>query len=141
VWKQVLPFPQTHLVLKGEKQSASQNQQSGDRQAVPSLLQKSSALSGFVCENELLIKQKARSLLEAMLQLKQPKREGGKYPKPSEKAHGVTGRNRSSTGDPHGAASSAPERGLLGRRNGMRAHVVFNQPTHLHCSWEVDRGF
>lgn len=57
---------------------------------MPSLFQKASswvALSVFVCANELLKKKKAHSLLEAMLRLKQARREGGKYPKTHERGN------------------------------------------------------
>lgn len=54
---------------------------------MPGLFQKVSLCvvqSVSVCANELLKKKKAHSLLEAMLRLKLPKREGGKYPQMAE---------------------------------------------------------
>lgn len=60
---------------------------------MPGLFQKASLCvvqSVSVCANELLKKKRAHSLLEAVLRLKQPKREGGKYPQMSETVQGIT---------------------------------------------------
>lgn len=107
---------------------------------MPSLFQKALlcvALSGFVCANVLLRKKKAHSLSEAVLRLKQPKRERGKCPKMAEAVHGVSHLQGMSTEPTAGGEGFAwgSEPGWEGMWSST------NPPTHLHCSWKVGGGF
>lgn len=72
-----------------------------------------------VCANELLKKKKAHSLLEAMLRLKQLKREGGKYPQMSGIVQGITWEEAMPCKGAREVFAWASELG-------------FNQPANLH---------